>query len=182
MAELDAKDPITEYELDEWSGSDRTELTEALTEAGIAHRWELTVLLVASAMENEVDELLDDFENDGIDSAGIDSYGIENGESEGTENGDGKNSARGEVLSQLFLSAQRITRDPLDAIGLSMLVRVLEEVEGASAPYGISDSVWRQIVDLSSQIEDALSGGEQPDEVMAMDLAGRLFAILRSHV
>jgi len=177
MAELDAKDPITEYELDEWSDSDRTELTEALTEAGIAHRWESTLLLVASAMENEVDELLDDFENDGIDS-----YGIENGESEGTENGDGKTSARGEVLSQLFLSAQRITRDPLDAIGLSMLVRVLEEVEGASAPYGISDSVWRQIVDLSSQIEDALSGGEQPDEVTAMDIAGRLFAILRSHV
>lgn len=177
MAELDAKDPITEYELDEWSDSDRTELTEALTEAGIAHRWESTVLLVASAMENEVDELLDDFENDGIDSDGI-----ENGESEGTENGDGKNSARGEVLSQLFLSAQRITRDPLDAIGLNMLVRVLEEVEGASAPYGISDSVWRQIVDLTSQIEDALSGGEHPDEVTAMDLAGRLFAILRAHV
>lgn len=177
MAELDAKDPITEYELDEWTDSDRTELTEALTEAGIAHRWESTVLLVASAMENEVDELLDDFENDGIDSDGI-----ENGESEGTENGDGKISARGEVLSQLFLSAQRITRDPLDSNGLSMLVRVLEEVEGASAPYGISDSVWRQIVDLASQIEDALSGGEQPDEVTAMDLAGRLFAILRSHV
>lgn len=177
MAELNAKDPITEYELDEWSDSDRTELTEALAEAGIAHRWESTVLLVASAMENEVDELLDDFENDGIDSDGI-----ENGESEVTENGGGKNSARGEVLSQLFLSAQRITRDPLDSIGLSMLVRVLEEVEGASAPYGISDSVWRQIVDLASQIEDALSGGEQPDEVMAMDLAGRLFAILRSHV
>jgi len=177
MTELNAKDPITEYELDEWSDSDRTELTEALAEAGIAHRWESTVLLVASAMENEVDELLDDFENDGIDSDGI-----ENGEGEVTENGDGKNSARGEVLSQLFLSAQRITRDPLDSIGLSMLVRVLEEVEGASAPYGISDSVWRQIVDLAGQIEDALSGGEQPDEVTAMDLAGRLFAILRSHV
>ncbi|NQV97584.1 MAG: hypothetical protein HQ486_07280 [Acidimicrobiaceae bacterium] len=172
MTELDAKEPITEYELDEWSDSDRTELTEALTEAGIAHRWESTVLLVASATESDVDELLDDFESDGI----------ENGESEVTENGDGKNSARGEVLSQLFLSAQRIARDPLDSNGLSMLVSVLEEVEGASAPYGIGDSVWRQIVDLASQIEDALTGGEQPDEVTAMDLAGRLFAILRSHV
>ena len=177
MTELNANEPITEYELDEWSDSDRTELTEALAEAGIAHRWESTVLLVASAMESDVDELLDDFENDGIDSDGI-----ENGESEGTENGDGKNSARGEVLSQLFLSAQRIARDPLDSNGLSMLVSVLEEVEGASAPYGIGDSVWRQIVDLASQIEDALTGGEQPDEVTAMDLAGRLFAILRSHV
>ena len=177
MTELNAKEPITEYQLDEWSDSDRTELTEALAEAGIAYKWESTVLLVASAMESDVDELLDDIENDGIDSDGV-----EIDADDESENGDGKSSARGEVLSQLFLAAQRIARDPLDSNGLSMLVRALEEVEGASAPYGISDSVWRQIVDLATQIEDALSGGEHPDEVMAMDLAGRLFAILRSHV
>ena len=46
----------------------------------------------------------------------------------------------------------------------------------------MSDSVWRQVKDLANQIEDALVGSAQPDESTAMDLAGRLFAILRSNV
>ena len=35
---------------------------------------------------------------------------------------------------------------------------------------------------LAIQIEEALVGRSQPDESTAMDLAGRLFAILRSNV
>ena len=46
----------------------------------------------------------------------------------------------------------------------------------------MSGSVWRQIKDLANQIEESLVGSAQPDESTAMDLAGRLFAILRSNV
>jgi hypothetical protein len=46
----------------------------------------------------------------------------------------------------------------------------------------MSDSVWRQIKDLASQVEDALVGGDRSDEVLAMDLASRLASILRSNL
>jgi hypothetical protein len=46
----------------------------------------------------------------------------------------------------------------------------------------MSDSAWRQIKDLASQLEDALVGGDRADEVLAMDLASRLVAILRSNL
>ena len=54
MSELDLNAPITEWELDEWTPDARAELTAALIESGIAHKWEETVLLAASAVENEV--------------------------------------------------------------------------------------------------------------------------------
>ena len=162
MSELDLNAPITEWELDEWSVDARAELTTALIEAGITHKWEETLLLAASSVENEVEEILDDLENDEQD--------------EGGESADSK------VLTQLSSLAQRISRNPSDTNSIQTLERILEEIEGASAPGDLSDSAWRQIRDLANQIDDALGAGEQTDESTAMDLAGRLFAILRSHI
>ena len=78
--------------------------------------------------------------------------------------------------------AQRISRNPSDTNSIRLLERLLEEIDGVNAPGEMSGSVWRQIKDLANQIEEALVGSAQPDESMAMDLAGRLFAILRSNV
>ena len=64
---------------------------------------------------------------------------------------------------------------------MASLVSILEEIDAAGAPSDMSDSEWRHIKDLASQVEDALVGGDRPDEVLAMDLASRLVAILRSN-
>ena len=162
MSEFDLNAPITEWELDEWSVDARAELTTALIEAGITHKWEETLLLAASSVENEVEEILDDLEND--------------------EQEEGGESADSKVLTQLSSLAQRISRNPSDTNSIQTLERILEEIEGASAPGDLSDSAWRQIKDLANQINDTLGAGEQTDESTAMDLAGRLFAILRSHI
>ena len=90
--------------------------------------------------------------------------------------------ADSKVLGQLSALAQRISRNPSDPNSIQTLERLLEEIDGANAPREISDSVWRQVKDLAIQIEEALVGSSQPDESTAMDLAGRLFAILRSNV
>jgi len=174
VSELDLNAPITEWELDEWTSDARAELTAALIESGIAHKWEETVLLAGSAVENEVEELLDEIEtnneisddNDDDDDVGDDS----------------NDAADSKVLGQLSAVAQRISRNPSDMNSIRALERLLEEIDGAGAPSEISDSVWRQIKDLANQIEEALVGSAQPDESTAMDLAGRLFAILRSNV
>ena len=174
MSELDLNAPITEWELDEWTPDARAELTTALIESGIVHKWEQTVLLTASAVENEVEEILDEIENNNEASDEIDDSD--------DDDGDDADAADAKVLGQLSAIAQRISRNPSDTNSIRSLERLLEEIEGANAPGEISDSMWRQIKELANQIEEALIGSAQPDESMAMDLAGRLFAILRSNV
>jgi len=166
VSELDLNAPITEWELDEWTPEARDELTIALTESGIAHKWEETVLLAASSFEVDVEEILDDLEND----------------EQNDEQSDDGDSADSKVLGQLSAVAQIISRNPSDTNSIRTLERLLEEIDGASAPSEISDSAWRQIKDLVNQIEEALVGRSEPDESTAMDIAGRLFAILRSNV
>ena len=176
MSELDLNAPITEWELDEWTPEARYELTIALTESGIAHKWEETVLLAASAVENEVEEMLDEIEN----NIGISDDSDDSDDDDGGDDSNGV--ADSKVLGQLSTLAQRISRNPSDMNAIRTLERLLEEIDGANAPREISDSVWRQVKDLANQIEESLVGSSQPDESTAMDLAGRLFAILRSNV
>ena len=170
MSELDLNAPITEWELDEWTPDARAELTSTLIESGIAHKWEQTVLLAASAVEGEVEEILDEIENNNEISDDSD------------DSDDDANVADTKVLGQLSAVAQRISRNPSDTNSIRTLERLLEEIDGVNAPGEMSGSVWRQIKDLANQIEEALVGSAQPDESTAMDLAGRLFAILRSNV
>jgi len=177
VSELDPNAPITEWELDEWTPDARAELTTLLIESGIAHKWEETVLLAASAVENEVEEMLDEIENNnGISDDSDDSDDDDDGGDDSNDVADSK------VLGQLSALAQRISRNPSDTNAIRTLERLLEEIDGANAPREISDSVWRQVKDLANQIEESLVGSSQPDESTAMDLAGRLFAILRSNV
>ena len=175
MSELDLNAPITEWELDEWTPDARAELTTALIESGIAHKWEQTVLLVASAVEGEVEEILDEIENNNEISNDDD-------DDRDDDDDDDANVADTKVLGQLSAVAQRISRNPSDTNSIRLLERLLEEIDGVNAPGEMSGSVWRQIKDLANQIEEALVGSAQPDESTAMDLAGRLFAILRSNV
>ena len=172
MSELDLNAPITEWELDEWTPDARAELTSTLIESGIAHKWEQTVLLAASAVEGEVEEILDEIENNNETSD----------DSDDSDDDDDINVADTKVLGQLSAVAQRISRNPSDTNSIRLLERLLEEIDGVNAPGEMSGSVWRQIKDLANQIEEALVGSAQPDESTAMDLAGRLFAILRSNV
>ena len=179
MSELDLNAPITEWELDEWTPDARAELTIALTESGIAHKWEQTVLLAASAVEGEVEEILDEIENNNEISDDDDD---DSDDSDDSDDDDDANVADTKVLGQLSALAQRISRNPSDTNSIRTLERLLEEIDGANAPGEMSDSVWRQVKDLANQIEESLVGSAQPDESTAMDLAGRLFAILRSNV
>ena len=167
MSELNPNAPVTEWELDEWSRENRAELTAMLIEAGVAHRWDDTVLIAESAREVDIEEILDE---------------IENLEDEIEEQDDDIDQADTKVLAQLSGVAQKIARNPSDANSVASLERLLETIDATSAPGDMSDSVWRQIKDLASQVEDALVGGDRADEVLAMDLASRLVAILRPNL
>ncbi|MFM8902033.1 MAG: hypothetical protein ACKOGG_01465 [Actinomycetota bacterium] len=163
MGDSRLDEPIIEWELDEWSSDVRAELTMMLNEAGIAHRWEETVLLAESKNETEVEEILDEFDN------------LEN-EIEAQDEVDEK------VLRQLLDVTQSIQRDPTDTRATAKLESILEEIDNAGAPGDIGDSAWRQIKDLASQVEEALVGASRPDEDLPMDLASRLGDVLRANL
>lgn len=162
---LGSDQQLTEYELDEWNTSERNELSEMLTEFNVQYRWEGDVLLVPTTSEDEVDECLDSLERGGVVIVDDDSTP----------------QASTETLRTLFNVAQRLQRNPLDADGLTMLTILLEDIESHRAPRGVPDSVWRQATDIADQIVAALTDGSQPDEITAIDLAGRLHAVLRPH-
>lgn len=157
---------LTEYELDEWSDVERDELSAMLAELDIAFRWESDVLLVSTADEDEVDECLDALESGGVVT--LDSKVLPQ--------------ASNETLQTLAEVAQRLQRNPLDADGLNLLSVLLEDFESHSAPRGVPDSVWRQATGIADQLAAAIADDNQPDEINAIDLAGRLSAVLRPHI
>lgn len=163
---LSADEQLTEYELDEWSPVEREELSQMLNEFNVVYRWEGDVLLVPTTSEDEVDECLDSLEKGGVVIVDEESAP----------------QASTETLKTLFNVAQRLQRNPLDADGLTLLAILLEDIESHRAPRNVPPSVWRQATDIADQLAAALADENQPDELTAIDLAGRLHAVLRPHV
>jgi hypothetical protein len=168
-------DDITEYELDEWTDTERSRLSELLVMSGIPFRWEGAILVTLSEFEDTVDELLDAVEAGDVTIVDSPASGRSTVSA-------GKSEVSGETLTQMFLAAERLQRDPLDADGLALLVRVLDEVEDGGTPFGVSMPAWRQAIELADQLADALAGNDIPDEIAAMEIAQRLFVTLRPHV
>ena len=163
---LQAGEQLTEYELDEWSPTERDELSQMLNESNVVYRWEGDVLLVPTTSEDEVDDCLDSLEKGGVVIVDEDSAP----------------QASTETLRTLFNVAQRLQRNPLDADGLTLLAILLEDIESHRSPRNVPASVWRQATDIADQLAAALADDNQPDELTAIDLAGRLHAVLRPHV
>lgn len=116
----------TEFGLDEWPASDRAVLTDALIAAEIPHRWQGTTVVVAADAEHAVDDLLD---------------AIESGELLG-DGGDESTAPPEGVLSTIFLAADRLAKDPLDAAARTQLLDIVSLVDVATPPYGMAHRPW----------------------------------------
>lgn len=156
----------TEFRLDEWSDADRTLLTSSLVESEIPHRWEATTVVVARDAEDAVDDLLD---------------AIEEGELLGADE-----SAEGppdDALSTIYLAADKLARDPLDARSRTSLLDLAPQIDADHPPYAFAPRTWTRAVEsvgaIVALIESSSPTGE--DEEMA-DAAGRLRDLLRPYV
>lgn len=165
--EVSDGEPLTEYELEGWSVADRQLLTESLITARIPHRWEGATLLVPTAAEEAVDELLDE---------------VEGGEIVTMPSGDLEAVAGVELLDAFFTAGDRLARDPLDADGLEALLRALDAADPGVPPPGVMLGVWRDACSLADLLADALAGSDQPDELAAIALAERLRDTIRPSV
>lgn len=164
MAMLAEGEPVTDYELEGWSVADRQLLTESLIASRVPHRWEVATLVVPTAAEAAVDELLDEIEGGEVVTMPADDEDAERG---------------AEVLDDFFVAGDRLARDPLDAAGLQSLLRALDSADPAAPPPGVTLGAWRDACALADELADALAGAEQPDEVRAMELAERLRDTIR---
>ena len=144
---LDPDDESVEYGLDEWSGTDRSTLTDALVEAEIPHRWTSTTIRVAADAEEDVDALLD---------------AIEAGELGPVDDG-GTNEPPDGVLSDIFLVANKLSKDPFDAKARRQLIDLDGVVDKKHPPYALSPRVWSQAVAAVAAIVDRIHADADGD-------------------
>ncbi len=62
-------DEVTEYELDDYSIAERREITEQLVAARVTHRWMETTLVVPTAAEEIVEDILDEYDDVELDDS-----------------------------------------------------------------------------------------------------------------
>jgi hypothetical protein len=169
---LDDDADSTEFGLDEWSDADRAVLTDALIASEVPHRWDGTTVVVASDAEHAVDDLLD---------------AIEAGELLG-DGGDAAVAAPDGALSTMFLAADRLAKDPLDAGARTRLLELAPHVDAKHPPYGMAQRPWagavRGVDAIVELVERDASTGS-PGDTAESDLIGaaqELRALLRPYV
>ena len=178
---LDPDDESVEYGLDEWSDSDRSTLTDALVAAEIPHRWASTTVRVATDAEEDVDVLLD---------------AIESGEL-GSADNDGENEPPEGVLSDIFLVANKLAKDPFDAKARRQLIDLDGLIDKKHPPYALPPRAWAQAVAAVAAIVDRIhadAGGGKVEDVDVGDdghlaessdvigLAQQLRSVIREYV
>lgn len=171
---VDTSDDELLYELDEWPAEDREALGSKLDEAGIPFEWEAeTTLVVAPEHETQVEALLDGLEfpqslpveefeppTDAVEEAEETSF---------------------EVLSSLYLAADRLKHHPLDAEGIENLTEALDKADPDVPPYGIVPGLWRDAVERANKLADALADEDDRTEEVVGE-ASDLQVLLRPYV
>ncbi|MGE0880605.1 MAG: hypothetical protein AB7L13_04485 [Acidimicrobiia bacterium] len=130
------------YDLTEWGSEEIRSLEGRLDGAGIPYEWESPGALVVPAMHEEtVEQLMDEVEFPNEIPAEDDDAGDERAAA---------------VLSELFLSTDRLMNDPESAEGTRGLIDALELSVSAPAPYGIALTDWRAVLDRCEAIRELL--------------------------
>jgi len=144
------------FELADWTAEERAELGTRLDAAGIAHEWEEDDLVVAEPDADAVDEIIEAVE-----------YPDELAPAADGEDDGGAGYA---VMSDLFVTTDRLQRDPDDPALVGQFYEAAEGAADAAVPFGVGPDVWKQVQELAAGICDALDGDAAAD-VVARDAA-----------
>jgi len=173
---LDSDAEQVSYDLGDWDDARRAQLTETLITASIEHAWdEHGELVVLEDDEERVDAIVD-----GIEFP--ESLAVDDAEEEAAEvalAADGLDPQ--DVLSELFLSADRLMHDPLDHEGVLSLVDAARLAETLPLPYGFAPPVWNDLVTQAQGLRAALEKDDVDDEQI-IEQATRLRTTLRNFV
>jgi hypothetical protein len=165
------------YELDDWSDEHRAELAEALAASGIEHAWdEHGELVVLEEDEERVDALVDAVEQ------GRATPDLDGGDDAAGDDGDDDGGLDAqEVLSELFVAADRLMHDPLDPEGVLSFVDGVQLAEDLPLPYGFAPAVWDDIVGQARDLASAIEADDVDDDAI-VEHATKVRNTLRQYV
>lgn len=152
------------YSLDEFDDDQLDQVFDALEEAVIPYLWDGEELFVQAVDEQAVDELLDRIANPHEIAA---------------EGGDGDGG--GWLLGELFVTADRLQRDPDEHETVASLLQLATASDEAAAPYGLAEPEWEQLRDRVTALATILEA-DDPDPDEAIEAARELRNAVRPYV
>jgi hypothetical protein len=152
----DAGDEIV-FELADWTEDDRQALHQKLTTGNIAHSWEESDLVVAEADADAAEAAIEAVEYP--DELPL--------EEDGDDVDDG--GAGYELMSALFVTADRLQHDPDDPVVGGEFEEAADGVVAGNPPYGVAPELWKQVQELAHNVCEQLDEAEP--EVIARDAA-----------
>jgi hypothetical protein len=170
------------YELDDWPLEQRDRLSEQLAAQDIPYRWEdETSLVVLEADEARAELVLDEIEFPDGQSVEVAEAEVDEEDALDDEQAEAEETSF-EVLSLLYLAADRLKGNPLDADGLADLNTAIEEADIDVPPYGITPGVWHTVVEQANALADAITDDDQERNAEAAETAASLRTLLRPYV
>ena len=167
---LDPDAPKIAYEVGDWTDAQRTGLAQRLGDAGIPYEWdEQGDLLVLEEDEARVEALFDAIEDPDELDAGL------------AEDEDDGGLAAQEVLSDLFVSADRLMHDARDSEGVLTFVDAAARARTLSLPFGFERGVWDEIVARAGALAGDFENDVEDDDLI-VERATELRNLLRGYV
>jgi hypothetical protein len=161
---LDGDRDQVAYDLSEWDDDHIDSLVHEMREAGIAGAWDGDELYVYAEDEQAVDELFDR---------------VSHPHELAVEDDDGP--AGGELLSEVFLVADRLRRDPGDHEGAVTLLDLDQVLNAGQPPYGLGKPEWSHLCERVSSLGTLLQA-DTIDEDAVIESARDLRTALRPYV
>jgi len=191
---LDPGQDRVAYDVSDWTDEMVQELQQILDRADVPYEFDQDGDIVTLAEHEErVEALMDAIEvpgSTGDSEASRAGGGADTGDTEiGVLDGDDDEfdgGADGDelddvdpavVLSDLFVSTDRMKKSARDHTGVLTFVAAADTAEGMSLPYGFSRIVWQDIVNQVANIRELLEDDESADEDIeqqALDLRNTL--------
>jgi hypothetical protein len=158
---VDEEEAQVAYDLAGWEDVPREMLLELLADEGIAHAMDGDELFVREEDEERVDDLVDEV---------LDPDRPQRSEIGGQE-----------VMSSLFVAADRLRHDPAEHEGSVALVGAARAASTSAAPYGMERAWWEQTVRAATELASLVEDAESDDEVVR-EQADQLRSRLRPYV
>ena len=175
VLESDAEQVV--YELDDWDDARREELVAALDAASIEHAFDGdSNLVVFEHDEARVDAIVDAIEFP--DQLPVPDDEEEVAAEERLEAEAGLDPQ--DVLSDLFVAADRLMHDASDHEGVLAMVDGASLAETLPLPYGFAPPIWQDILGQVTGLRDSIEG--DADDETIIDAATALRTTLRQYV
>ncbi len=187
-SEIPTLDPDADqvvYEISGWTEDQLTDLEAALLAEGIPHGIdESGDLVVLEADEDRVEPILDRIDMEDVltaDAVQADGEGsAEEPPASSTDEDDGL--AAQEVMSALFINADRLMKDPDDRDDVARFSTAADQADALSLPYGFSPAVWDDVKAKVAALRSLLGDEYEADADDVIEAARVLRQTLRQYV